>query len=72
MTAFLVEIIEDSEACVDGGDMSPVDFAPPGNPDTFGSSRGSSGVLDVDAIAFTRAFTYLGGWEGGTRMSPLG
>ena len=72
VTAFTAEWISDSEACVDGGDMSPVDCAPPGNPDTFGSSRAGSVVFDVDATAFARAFAYLAGCEGGKLMLPLG
>ena len=48
------EYIDDSDACVDGGDMSPVDCGPPGNPDTFGSSRAGNVVFDVDATAFGR------------------
>ena len=50
---------DDSDACVDGGDMSPAALVSPCNPDTFGTSSAASVFLDVDATAFACMFAYL-------------
>ena len=50
------DLKDDSDACVDGGDMSPADLVSPCNPDTFDAARV---LLDVDATAFVCMFAYV-------------
>lgn len=51
--------IDDSEACVDGGDMSPDDIVSPRKPETFGASGDASVRFDVDATAFDCMLAYF-------------
>ena len=57
------EYIDDSDACVDGGDMSPLDFvSAAGSPATtfVAPAPVASGCRDVDATAFVCTGGYLG------------
>lgn len=51
--------IEDSEACVDGGDISPDDLVSPGKPETFVASGDVKVRFDVDATALVCILAYF-------------